>query len=71
MASAVASTDPTKKVSPEDFELLSVLGTGGENFLWLNAKIRGLIAVIWTCLGGLASEEPLHWWSYFQQWNFG
>lgn len=28
MASGTA--DPTKKVSPEDFELLSVLGTGGE-----------------------------------------
>ena len=29
MASAVPVADPTRKVSPEDFELLSVLGTGG------------------------------------------
>ncbi len=29
---AVPFADPSKKVSPEDFELLSVLGTGGETF---------------------------------------
>ena len=32
MASGLPFADPTKKVSPEDFELLSVLGTGGETF---------------------------------------
>lgn len=31
MASCLSFADPTKKVSPEDFELLSVLGTGGES----------------------------------------
>ena len=32
MACGFTSADTSKKVSPEDFELLSVLGTGGKHF---------------------------------------